>query len=921
MRWTILAMVLLVAAAPAGEANATDSKPDQILVMENDFLKISVSPVGAKIISLVDKLHHRQEVKNLPYASGMNVIRFGAALNLDDQKDRYDLQLSKLADGTQRLVATATVQPTDEKPGAAVVTKEYVLSPGSSCVALSLQLHNTGHEEIGLIPWVWHLLNRGTKQDPEEAHMTPYGAFITERCLPEHRDQKIISGAHQLPASNWTSRVVLPVEDGSNTLATITRPQDMLKIYSWHRQLEDFCTQELIAAPMFAKPGNNCRFDYFLVLAAPVRNIVYCSPELVIGTSPHPTWLSSNDKELALDFSSTREMAGLKVHARLVAVGAEQTDLREYDFTLPKLSPQDASRQTIAVALKDGKNYQLRLDFVRDGQPYFPGAAASDRGDVIIPLIVGKQETVPVVFPDQTQRNNRLRHLQPQVRQEKQVYAGKDFDAFSYPSAQRCFREDRLEASGKGNLQLFACAGEYESLQLVLMPKGSSEAVYQVAGTTLAGPHDSQVTCESINDFIYVPTKMPSLYNALFPLGDYPEALLPTKQVRMAPGVNHPLFITYHVPRGTAPGVYHGSISLSQGAVRREIPVEMTVWNIELPLRSRWMEYASSLKGTNIPGAEHADGTPLTRKEQLDAIIDMHLKYRLTPCDTGFVNDLLAGNRQSFEKEMQKFVDGGATKIYFGRIPELLKNYSAKLPEIESYLEAKGWTDYFFVRPGFDEASSDLVPTIKAVCQQWKKISKIKIMETYYHDDPKELYGWLDIWARNFPVQPWMAERRAAGDVFWKVNAMPGTLEVEPWDQGRNRFIRLWDYHFTGSYNWTVKAWGNVKDWGTDYWCDNGVGNLAAVLMWPSENGILSTIRLEALRDGLEDNTMLWMLREKVDALAGKTPSDPAQAKALVDARSMCNSGPLSDGIHSAEDVERLHEKVGNTLSLLNSIP
>ena len=42
----------------------------------------------------------------------------------------------------------------------------------------------------------------------EEAHMSPYGAFITERDLPEHRDQKIISGAHQFPASNWTSRVL-----------------------------------------------------------------------------------------------------------------------------------------------------------------------------------------------------------------------------------------------------------------------------------------------------------------------------------------------------------------------------------------------------------------------------------------------------------------------------------------------------------------------------------------------------------------------------------------------------------------------------------------------------------------------------------------------------------------------------------------
>src|SRR5206468_9174470 len=116
-------------------------------------------------------------------------------------------------------------------------------------------------------------------------------------------------------------------------------------------------------------------------------------------------------------------------------------------------------------------------------------------------------------------------------------------------------------------------------------------------------------------------------------------------------------------------------------------------------------------------GAKHADGTPFTRKEQLDAIVDMHLKYRLTPCDSGMVEDLLTGNLHSFEREMQKFVDRGATKIYLGCIPPLLKTYGAKMPQIERYLQEKGWTDYFYVRPGFDEASSDLIPTIKGVCE------------------------------------------------------------------------------------------------------------------------------------------------------------------------------------------------------------
>ena len=148
---------------------------------------------------------------------------------------------------------------------------------------------------------------------------------------------------------------------------------------------------------------------------------------------------------------------------------------------------------------------------------------------------------------------------------------------------------------------------------------------------------------------------------------------------------------------------------------------------------------------------------------------------------------------------------------------------------------------------------------------------------------------------------------------------MPGLLEDEPWNTGRKRYIAMWDNRFTGSYNWTVKAWSGVKKWGEDYWCDGGVGNLSAVLMWPHETGILSTIRLEAMRDGLEDNAMFWMLREKVESLAGKTPANPAHAAALTKARALCNGGPLAPQIRSVADLERIRIEAGEALSALNT--
>lgn len=903
------------------------SKNDENVVLENNVLKVTVSPIGARIISLIDKERRREEVKNLPEAGGMNTIRLNRTLNIDERKDRYDLKLVKLPDGTQKLLAVAKVQATEDKPGVATVTKEYSLSPGSSCLQLALELRNEGSDEIALIPWVHNMVMRGSKEKeaPEEAHMTEFGAFISDKPHPGKRENSVIrkDDPHYFPAGNWSSQAVLPIDESANTLAIVTRPEDMFKLYNWYRGV-DFTTLEVIAQPFFAQPGKSFRWEYFMLFTTPVRNIVYASPELVIGVSPHPTWLVPDTKELTLDFTATHDLSELKAHVRLVAVNQPDKAIQENDFTLAKLSSRSVSQHKLAVSLQDGGAYQLRLTFTLNGKPYIPGAAVGDRPEVIIPLVVGKQEHVPVVFPKLNQEQSRLRQIQPQVRQAKQVFSCDAFDAFSYPSSQRVFRKDSFQSTGKSPLLLNACAGEYESLQLVLTPKSKNDIAYQVTGTELVGPDGSKVSCESINDFIYVPTRTPSLYNANYRVGEYPEALLPVKQTTLKPDGNHPLFITWRIPQNAKPGIYRGSVSLTQGAVRHEIPVEMKVWNIQIPVRSHYMEFASSLKGNTLTEARHADGKPFTAKEQLDAIVDMHLKYRLTPCDSGLGSLLLNGKYAEFEKEMKKFVDDGATKIFLGQIPSLLKTYGDKLPEIEKYLKEKGWSDYFYVRPGFDEVASDQVLKVKAVLQDWKKVSSIPTMETYYHDDgAPELFGLLDIWSRSFPASgmpAWCKERVKAGDRFWKVNAMPGLLEDEPWTAGRARYIGLWDVGVTGSYNWTVKFWGGVTKWGEDYWVDAGVGNLSATLMWPHETGILSTIRLEAMRDGLEDNAMFWMLREKVEALKGKTLSDPAQAAALADARTLCSGEMLVPKIKSVEDLERLRNRVGEALSILNGI-
>jgi hypothetical protein len=915
VRW--FGIGFLAASTCAGAQTAKESE----MILENDALKVTVSPVGGRIISLYDKVHRREEVKVLPYISGINEVRYSSVLNVKDGSTPFTLSVDRDARGNQTLKAVAKCEPTEELPAAATITKEYTLPGNAGRIQMVLEIANEGKEEIALMPWVRNLLNRGLKAQPEEAHMTEYGAFLRGNPIPHKPAANKNGDWHFFPASNWTSRVVLPEEENSNTLAMILRPDDMLKIYNWHRGLEDFCTQEFIAAPMFVKPGERQRWEYFMVVAAPVRNIVHCSPQLVIGVSPHPTGIPAATKELTLSFAATETLSGVHATARFVSLAEPQRVIGTHEFDLPGLSQSGVVRKSIPVELKDQTNYQLRLNFTRDGKPWFPGAAAGDRDEVIVPLVVGTFDTPEKVFPLRTKGVSRLPRIQPRNLKMPRALTGADFDAFAFSAGERCFREDKIEAGENAPVQLHASRGEYESCQVLLVPKGGQKKVFAVAAEDLVGPGGSRVHCESVNEFIYVPTQIPSGYNARKLIGEYPEALVPIQTMTLEGESNHPLFLTYRVPAGAQPGLYRGVLRLTAGKTPHDIPVEMTVWNITIPLRSKFMEPATSLKMGNLRSltVKAPDGHTLTPVELQKAIVDLHLKYRLTPCDSGIVRNLLALNFPAFESEMQEFVSAGATKIYLGSIPQLMAK-AGDIPKIDAYLKEKGWRDYFYVRAGFDEASTDLIPKIRANCEQWKKVSTIPIMETYYHDEPRELFGMLDIWSRPLARAPWIQERMAAGDRFWRVNTFPNDMETPPW-RIRKTYINLFDHKFTGTYIWTVKYWDGITKWGEDYWSDAGVANLGAVLMWPHESGLLSTIRLEALRDAIEDNALFWMLREKVNALEKAAPKDRMQAVALQKARTLCSQTSLSDAVNSTEDLERLRVEVGETLSALNGNP
>ncbi len=144
-----------------------------------------------------------------------------------------------------------------------------------------------------------------------------------------------------------------------------------------------------------------------------------------------------------------------------------------------------------------------------------------------------------------------------------------------------------------------------------------------------------------------------------------------------------------------------------------------------------------------------------------------------------------------------------------------------------------------------------------------------------------EIAGSIDVWVplpQHFEGDiKFFQERRKAGDEVWFYTCLT------PKGEYMNRFL---DYPLIKT---RLLHWANFKygltgylHWGFNYWHGDPFKDLQSDwlppgdshIVYPGKRGPLSSIRLEALRDGVEDFELLKLLEKK----------DPKAARRICDA-------------------------------------
>jgi outer membrane protein assembly factor BamB len=427
---------------------------------------------------------------------------------------------------------------------------------------------------------------------------------------------------------------------------------------------------------------------------------------------------------------------------------------------------------------------------------------------------------------------------------------------------------------GKEAIEMCAARGEAEGAQLVVMPLWRDlEGVEVSLAGDLTGPQGASIAGAqvTVNPVGYVNCPQPPY--PVERVGWWPDPLMPAGPTDCRAGEVQPIWVTVNVPREAKPGDYEGFLLVTaKGDLSLRVPLRVRVWNFALPHKPA-LETEFGI-GYYPDWFANPPGYEAMRRQYLDFL----LRHRLSTASTE-------------NSDLDLVLERGATSINVGPDNQALYEEMKRrglLPMTYSYI--------------IDEPPAERFDEVKRVYSEArKKIPGVRLLCTVA-PQRKELHGYIDLWVpilNDYQEGPARARQRLGEQVWWYVCLFPYPdypnyfIDYQPIRQRILSWMN-WKYGVTGilywstTYGWTTnppkegERWPEIP-WNTNSYMDyNGDGSL----IYPGPNGEpLSSIRLEAIRDSVDDYdyfALLKQLMEEAKARGGVDPRLLARAESLL---------------------------------------
>ncbi|WP_256759560.1 glycoside hydrolase domain-containing protein [Cohnella sp. WQ 127256] len=433
-------------------------------------------------------------------------------------------------------------------------------------------------------------------------------------------------------------------------------------------------------------------------------------------------------------------------------------------------------------------------------------------------------------------------------------------------------------------LNMEAAKNEYESGQVIL--KATDTALTgvnaSITNLTVTGGGTAVIPASSIQLYRehYIQVTTPT--TGAYPTGWYPDALIPLKpnSVFDVPlGQNQGVWLTVKVPKGQQPGDYQGQLTLQANETSFQVPITFRVWDFELG-DTPHTQTAFAITSKQL--ADYHGVTPNMPEywTLMENYYWAQLEYRVASGDLPIPTD----DVDEYILKAEPFLTDPRVNSF--RIPYYEGN-PTKTKDLVDKLRNKGWLSkgYFYVWSTDEPEDDDDYSLVQQISNELKTIAPdAKFLVT--KEPVPELTGYVNTWApllHNYDRNAAQA-RLAAGDhLWWYTCVVPQHpypsyhidddllgARLLSWMQRENKI----EGNLFWSTTFFLKYDGN-QDVERDVWNDpmafpgaNGDG----FLLYPGRdhgiNGPIPSIRLDAIREGLEDYEYLWLLEDRMKAAA-----------------------------------------------------
>lgn len=538
-------------------------------------------------------------------------------------------------------------------------------------------------------------------------------------------------------------------------------------------------------------------------------------------------------------------------------------------------------------------------------------AATSEKGRILRRLEEMDRKAL-VALGDNTQWRTLFRSLEALEKEIGHVRAlcadpqGRGYAVGTETALRKVLRDRLFEGPFGKTLRIELARNEREAGQVVIVAYGRALSGVAVSASDLVGPSGAVIPAKEIRlervDF--VKTGWPRY--AVEYAGWWPDPLMPIAPFDVPQGRLQPIWVTVFAPAHIPAGTYRGRIQIQPAnAPPTEVPLEVAVWDITLPTTGH-MKTAFSLFLYELSAWYGRPVDAGMRREWYQFLLERRINptniYSKTPQpDWEDIPFCVERGMNAFTLACTWHKDpnepGGI------ELARLIEEYRA-------LLLPRGWWPLAFLY-GFDEVDytryQELRDTYGWIHQRFPDLKRVCTVRPL-----EELKGSVDIWVpltANFVPSDADDARRAGDEVWTYVCCHP----FHPW---ANFFVdypaidprilcwQNWKFHATGLLYYAMNLWetnriaegsGHLHDdpaarraiaagkrwpevpWNPFTCADfNGDGHL----LYPGPGGHpIASIRLECIRDGIEDYELLYTLK----SLLAEAEKRPGMDQRLLD--------------------------------------